>query len=140
MDVTVRVRRSSHTSGGSPFVIFTDSPTNFFSAGLPTCLGELRLVYSKGEKASPRPINSEFYMGRIFVGTSIQALPSVFLFVLLVFLSFSFFFFLWFWFSLGDRLSETQRGRASIFHHCGEYLATNKLLTLKTHKKTHTHI
>lgn len=92
MDVTVRVRRSSHTSGGSPFVIFTDSPTNFFSAGLPTCLGELRLVYSKGEKASPRPINSEFYMGRIFVGTSIQALPSVFLFVLLVFLSFSFFF------------------------------------------------
>lgn len=92
MDVTNRVRRSSHTSGGSPFVTSTDSPTNFFSAGLPTCLGrgELRLVYSKGEKASPRPINSEFYMGRIFVGTSIQALPSVFLFVLLVF---SFFFF-----------------------------------------------
>lgn len=92
MDVTDRVRRSSHTSGGSPFVTSTDSPTNFFSAGLPTCLGrgELRLIYSKGEKASPRPINSEFYMGRIFVGTSIQALPSVFLFVLLVFLSFSF--------------------------------------------------
>lgn len=91
MDVTDRVRRSSHTSGGSPFVTSTDSPTNFFSAGLPTCLGrgELRLVYSKGEKASPRPINSEFYMGRIFVGTSIQALPSVFLFILLVFSFFS---------------------------------------------------
>lgn len=130
MDVTDRVRRSSHTSGGSPFVTSTDSPTNFFSAGLPTCLGrgELRLVYSKGEKASPRPINSEFYMGRIFVGTSIQALPSVFLFVLLVFS----FFFLWFWFSLGDRLSETQRGRVSVFHHCGESLGKQTSYTKNT--------